>query len=112
MIRSVMQNTIQKADREDIFFELTRSMCPECRRIIDAQIRLRNNQVIMRKRCPEHGWFEALVYNDAKLYTDSLPFNKPGTIPLPSRPTSKTAAHMTAGCARSTSSTPAWALLK
>jgi uncharacterized radical SAM superfamily Fe-S cluster-containing enzyme len=72
----------QKVDREDIFFELTRSMCPECRRIIDAQIRLRDNQVIMRKRCPEHGWFEALVYNDAQLYTSSLKYNKPGTIPL------------------------------
>jgi 7,8-dihydro-6-hydroxymethylpterin dimethyltransferase len=57
-------------------------MCPECRRIIDAQIRLRNNQVIMRKRCPEHGWFESLVYNDAALYTSSLKYNKPGTIPL------------------------------
>ena len=72
----------QKVDRDDIFFELTRSMCPECRRIIDAQIRLRNNQVIMRKRCPDHGWFESLVYNDAKLYTSSLKYNKPGTIPL------------------------------
>src|SRR5947209_12000098 len=57
-------------------------MCPECRRIIDAQIRLRDNQVIMRKRCPEHGWFEALVYNDAQLYISAGKFNKPGTIPL------------------------------
>jgi uncharacterized radical SAM superfamily Fe-S cluster-containing enzyme len=36
----------------------------------------------MRKRCPEHGWFEALVYNDAQLYASSLKYNKPGTIPL------------------------------
>src|SRR5438132_859626 len=57
-------------------------MCPECRRIIDAQSRLRDNQVIMRKRCPDHGWFKALVYNDAELYTSSLKYNKPGTIPL------------------------------
>ena len=73
---------MQKVDRPDVFFELTRSMCPECRKIIDAQIRLRDNQVIMRKRCPDHGWFEALIYSDAQLYTSSLKYNKPGTIPL------------------------------
>jgi uncharacterized radical SAM superfamily Fe-S cluster-containing enzyme len=82
VMMGAMQTAIQKADRTDIFFELTRSMCPECRRIIDAQIRLRDNQVIMRKRCPDHGWFEALLYNDAQLYTSLLPYNKPGTIPL------------------------------
>ncbi len=36
----------------------------------------------MRKRCPEHGQFEALVYGDARAYTSSTKFNKPGTIPL------------------------------
>ncbi len=71
-----------KVDRPDVFFELTRSMCPECRQIIDAQVRLRDNRVIMRKRCPDHGWFEALIYSDAQLYANSLKFNKPGTLPL------------------------------
>jgi hypothetical protein len=36
----------------------------------------------MRKRCPSHGLFEALVYGDAQQYTNSSKFNKPGTIPL------------------------------
>src|SRR5947209_7955792 len=36
----------------------------------------------MRKRCPAHGWFEALVFGDAQLYADIAPFNKPGTLPL------------------------------
>src|SRR5581483_6756236 len=35
-----------------------------------------------RKRCPEHGLFEALVYGDAQAYTSLSKFNKPGTIPL------------------------------
>ncbi|HET9221046.1 MAG TPA: radical SAM protein, partial [Roseiflexaceae bacterium] len=39
-------------------------------------------QVVMRKRCQEHGWFEALVFGDADLYTRIAPYNKPGTIPL------------------------------
>jgi hypothetical protein len=32
----------------------------------------------MRKRCPEHGQFDALVYGDAQAYTNSARFNKPG----------------------------------
>ena len=71
-----------RADRPEIFWELTRSLCPECRRVIDAQILFRENRVIMRKRCPIHGWFEALVFGDAKLYADIAPYNKPGTLPL------------------------------
>lgn len=71
-----------KVDRPEIFWELTRSLCPECRRVIDAQILFRDNRVIMRKRCPAHGWFEAVVFGDAKLYAAIAPYNKPGTIPL------------------------------
>ncbi len=71
-----------KIDRDAIFFELTRSICPECRRVIDAQILLRDNKVIMRKRCPDHGVVEALVYGDATAYLAAAGFNKPGTIPL------------------------------
>ncbi|HVA91795.1 MAG TPA: radical SAM protein [Chloroflexota bacterium] len=71
-----------KVDRDAIFFELTRSICPECRRVIDAQILLRDNKVIMRKRCPDHGVVEALVYGDAQAYLAAARFNKPGAIPL------------------------------
>jgi hypothetical protein len=66
-----------KQDADYVFYELTRSICPECRRVIDAQILIRNDRVYMRKRCPGHGVFEALVYGDAKLYTSSSKFNKP-----------------------------------
>ena len=66
----------------EIFYELTRSICPECREPVDAQILLRDNRVVMRKRCAAHGWFEALVSSDAEMYLRALPFNKPGTLPL------------------------------
>ena len=71
-----------KQDADYVFYELTRSICPECRRVIDAQILIRDNKVYMRKRCPQHGMFEALVYGDAQIYANSSKFNKPGTIPL------------------------------
>ena len=56
-----------KKDADYVFYELTRSICPTCRQTIDAQIVIRNNKVYMRKRCPDHGPFEALVYGDAEL---------------------------------------------
>ncbi len=71
-----------KQDADFIFHELTRSICPMCRRVIDAQVILRNNKVYMRKRCPDHGWFEALISSDAQWYVESARFNKPGTMPL------------------------------
>lgn len=71
-----------KQDRLEIFWEVTRSLCPICRKVIDAQILLRDHKVIMRKRCPDHGWFEALTFSDAELYTAIARFNKPGTMPL------------------------------
>ncbi|MDX1522426.1 MAG: radical SAM protein [Anaerolineae bacterium] len=70
-----------KRDADYVFYELTRSICPECRKVIDAQILLRDNKVYMRKRCSEHGQFEVLVYADAEAYTGATKFNKPGTIP-------------------------------
>ena len=71
-----------KQDADYIFHELTRSICPECKTVIDAQIIIRDNKVFMRKRCPEHGWFEGIISSDAEMYVDSVKFNKPGTIPL------------------------------
>ena len=69
-------------DRSEIFWELTRSICPVCARVIDGQVLFRDNRVILRKRCPEHGWFEALTFSDAELYVSSARHNKPGTLPL------------------------------
>ena len=71
-----------KQDADYIFHELTRSICPECKTLIDAQIIIRANKVYMRKRCPQHGWFEGLISSDAEMYVDSIKFNKPGTLPL------------------------------
>ncbi|MBI2150113.1 MAG: radical SAM protein, partial [Acidobacteria bacterium] len=71
-----------KKDADYVFYELTRSICPKCRRVIDAKILLRDNKVYMRKRCPDCGPFEALVYGDAQMYISQSKYNKPGTIPL------------------------------
>jgi uncharacterized radical SAM superfamily Fe-S cluster-containing enzyme len=71
-----------KKDADHVFYEFTRSICPHCRKVIDAHIILRDNKVFMKKRCPECGPFEALVYGDAAMYVAQSKYNKPGTIPL------------------------------
>ena len=71
-----------KHDADFVFHDLTRSICPECKGVIDAQIIIRQNKVYMRKRCPTHGWFEGIISSDAEMYVNSIKFNKPGTIPL------------------------------
>lgn len=71
-----------KRDRDEIFVEYTKSICPVCKVVVDAQVNIRHDKVYLRKRCREHGSFEALVYGDAQMYLESARFNKPGTFPL------------------------------
>ena len=42
----------------------TQSLCPECRRVIDATISARGGQVFLEKECPEHGRFEDVYWSD------------------------------------------------
>ena len=70
------------ATADSIFYALTRSICPHCKRLIDAQVHLRDGRVYMRKRCLDHGWMEALLYDDAEAYVSSQRYNKPGSNPL------------------------------
>ncbi len=71
-----------KQDRDAAFLAFTRSICPECKKVIDAHIVLRDGQVFMQKKCPQHGRFEALTSSDADYYVRSLSYTKPGTMPL------------------------------
>jgi 7,8-dihydro-6-hydroxymethylpterin dimethyltransferase len=77
-----LQATTTAHERDSIFIELTRSICPECRRVLDAQIHVRSGRVYMRKRCPVHGWFEGIVSSDAEMYLGASRFNRPGQMPL------------------------------
>jgi hypothetical protein len=61
-----------RVERDEVFLELTRSICPLCKRVVDAEVNIRENKVVLRKRRPEHGPFEALVYSDAELYMSQL----------------------------------------
>jgi uncharacterized radical SAM superfamily Fe-S cluster-containing enzyme len=73
---------MRRVDRDEVFLEFTRSICPVCKGLVDAEVNVRDGRVLLRKRCPQHGSFEALVYSDAELYVRQLGYNKPGTLPL------------------------------
>ncbi len=44
----------------------TQSLCPVCLRLVDAEYRREGDTVLLRKRCPEHGTFEAPVWRDGR----------------------------------------------
>ena len=74
-----MQPTLAPVPRPEgeILHEITRSICPECRVVIDAQVLLRDDQVYMRKRCDVHGWFEGLIYAARRELVISTPYYVP-----------------------------------
>jgi uncharacterized radical SAM superfamily Fe-S cluster-containing enzyme len=69
-----------RLDRDEVFLEYTKSVCPVCKAVVDAEVNARDNKVYLRKTCTIHGRFEALVYSDAELYVSYTRFNKPGTL--------------------------------
>lgn len=77
-----MTQTAAKKDYDYIFLELARSLCPVCLKLIDAKLILKENKIFMLKTCPNHGFFEVLIFSDAEMYFKGMRFNKPGTIPL------------------------------
>lgn len=72
----------KQKEKDYIFLELTRSICPVCKKTIDAQVRVKDEKVYMFKRCLAHGEFSSLVSSDINMYKHSLAFNRPGKVPL------------------------------
>lgn len=77
-----MSKSSDRKDREAIFLELTKSICPICKKNIDAKILEEDNKIYLEKRCNEHGNFKVLILSDAEWYFNSVKFNKPGSVPL------------------------------
>ena len=71
-----------KEDRKGAFFGADQSICPTCRRTIQAKVIFRDGNVLLTKRCKEHGEFEAILSSDIEYWTKSLTYTKPGTKPL------------------------------
>jgi uncharacterized radical SAM superfamily Fe-S cluster-containing enzyme len=66
--------------RDYTFRGLTKSLCPHCRRLVDAKIIVRDGRVYFRKRCPEHGLIEDFVCSDVAYY-ERHEFDQPARRP-------------------------------
>ena len=66
--------------RDYVFLGTTKSLCPHCRRLVEAKIISREGRVYFRKRCPEHGLIEDFVCSDVAYY-DRHEFDQPARVP-------------------------------
>jgi 7,8-dihydro-6-hydroxymethylpterin dimethyltransferase len=71
-----------EARSDDEWLDRTQSICPRCRRVLDAELLVRDGKVILSRTCPAHGSTEAVVYGDAGRYLEIQRFDKPGSEPL------------------------------
>lgn len=76
-----MQPTTDREFRPYTFFKMTMSTCPECLKIIQAQVVFQDGKVYFLKFCSEHGSSKALVSEDAEYYQRAFSFIRPGSIP-------------------------------
>jgi uncharacterized radical SAM superfamily Fe-S cluster-containing enzyme len=64
------------------FFKMTMSTCPECLKVLPAQVVFQDNKVYFLKHCPVHGQSRALVSEDAEYYADAFKYIRAGSVPL------------------------------
>ncbi|MEM4246370.1 MAG: radical SAM protein, partial [Candidatus Bathyarchaeia archaeon] len=56
----------------------TQSLCPECLRIIPAEIYEKDGKVMYRKRCPKHGEIDDLYWGSYDLYKRAEKYSREG----------------------------------
>jgi uncharacterized radical SAM superfamily Fe-S cluster-containing enzyme len=71
-----------RENRPYTFFKMTMSTCPECLKVISAQVVFQDNKVYFLKHCPQHGPSQALVSEDAEYYRNAFQYIAPGSKPL------------------------------
>jgi uncharacterized radical SAM superfamily Fe-S cluster-containing enzyme len=65
----VLEERFEKSESSSYrFLRQTKSICPECNRIIDATIFERNGEVYIGKTCPKHGYFEDVYFGSYSMY--------------------------------------------
>lgn len=67
--------------RKYTYYDFTLSLCPTCLKRIDAKIVFEDGNVIMHKRCPEHGNSKVIIADDIAYYKNIRNYNKPSEFP-------------------------------
>ena len=57
----------------------TRSLCPVCNTVLDAEIAEEGGQIWLKRTCPEHGFFRNLYWSDPVMYHRFNDYNAMGT---------------------------------
>ncbi|MBU7019034.1 MAG: radical SAM protein [Theionarchaea archaeon] len=56
----------------------TRSLCPVCLEVIEADLKEEDGKVVMEKTCPEHGFFKDIYWGDVDFYRKAQEFAHDG----------------------------------
>lgn len=57
---------------------MTKSLCPECLKIIDARVFENNGKILIEKECPDHGYFEDVYWGDSEMFRKAMRFAHDG----------------------------------
>jgi 7,8-dihydro-6-hydroxymethylpterin dimethyltransferase len=68
-------------ERPYIYYDHTQSLCSTCLRRVDAKIVFENDQVMMHKFCPQHGFEKVLIATDIDYYKSCRNYSKRSEIP-------------------------------
>lgn len=66
--------TIEEVSKMPVL-ERTKTVCPECKLIIDGTIYKDEDNVMIRKNCPEHGWTVEKYWEDYDMYMKMRNYN-------------------------------------
>ncbi len=63
---------------EMMVIKKTKSLCPECLNIIDAEVYEEQDKIMIRKECQEHGNFENTYWSSSKMYHEAADYGHKG----------------------------------
>ncbi|CAM3857308.1 radical SAM protein [Flavobacterium branchiophilum] len=69
-------------NRPYIYYDYTKSLCPECLTLVDAKIVFENEKVWLLKHCKSHGDSKVMIADDVNYYKQIRNFNKQSEVPL------------------------------
>lgn len=68
--------------RDYIYYDYTKSLCPECLMLCDAKIVFQDAKVFMLKNCKTHGDSKVMIADDVEYYKQIRNYNKQSEMPL------------------------------
>ena len=67
--------------REYIYYDWTKTLCPKCLKLVDTKIIFENSKVYQLKRCSDHGEMKVLISTEEDYYRKCRDFMKPSEMP-------------------------------